>query len=274
MLGERGVDLLRIRVWPTKSSRPLAFILAMVCLGNRAISLLTPFEKKINGWILDSYVLAWLAILIVLFAVPPRTGVWGLVVASVALYRLQDLLFSMLDDTLDLTGRFEELIGTNKVIIALVNIMQIVLVFSIVIGVFTTPSDWRNATHLARFHCFVLSWSGLIPFGVSTNAVHFNAQLISIAESVVAVIVLLVALTRFLSLPNAALPGPANPTRGAPSVAGPYAGLPAPVAPPLSAPVVAGPTPGAPGTAGTGPSKKRSTRIDSSGEETSPQSQA
>lgn len=198
----RGKELFFKNVW--RKRPPLSFLLALVCLCSRAISLLTPFELRLKQWIVDCYVLFWLAVLIALATAAPRTGVWGLVVASVALYRLQDLLFSMLDDALDLTGRFQQLEMTSKVIIALVNIMQVVLVFTIVIGVFTSPADWTNVSDLARFKCFALSWGGLIPFGVSANAAKTDAQVISIVESAVAVILLLVSLTRFLSLPSAA----------------------------------------------------------------------
>lgn len=211
MVGQRGLLLFRNQVWP-KRSLPLSFLLAIVCLCSRAISILTPFEGRLRQYTVDSYVLFWLAVLIALATAAPRTGGWGMVVASVALYRVQDLLFSTLDDALALTGRFQGFTAPSKVIIALVNMMQIVLAFTIAIGVFTLSSDWSNApAHaLGRFNCFVLSWAGLIPFGVSSSAVSSDAQLISIVESAVAVIILLVALSRFLSLPSATPSEPAN----------------------------------------------------------------
>src|SRR5579863_5447993 len=94
---------------------------AILCLLSRAISALNLVKKEPSPEATQLYVAIWLVILIALTFFSPRSGLVGLLFLVISFYRLQDLLFSTLDDALAVTGRFRLAVGTTKVLIALVN---------------------------------------------------------------------------------------------------------------------------------------------------------
>jgi hypothetical protein len=193
---------------------------AILCLVSRAISLLNVFAKKPTPPVTQLYVGLWLVGLIICTILWPKSGAAGLILVAIAFYRLQDLLFSTLDDALSITGRFRLSGGTTKVLIALVNIVQIVLIFTITFSVLTTKGDWTHPpVPFGTRSSFILSWSSLTPFTVNTNANDSLTWVLTMVESAIAVVILLVTLSRFLSLPsssgdqdNAAPPEPATPS--------------------------------------------------------------
>jgi len=205
----RGRELFKA-VWRDRKTLPLSLAVAIVCLLSRAASLLTfvswvketAFKAPSDDEdpVIEVYVVAWLAVLIVLLFVFPKGGDPGLALVAVAMYRLQDLVLSTFDDALQLTKRFSNIDGASKVIFALVNLLQIVFIFAITFSVLTTSADWVSAPQpFGTFGCIVLSWTGLIPFGVSASAQGMRAQVLTMVESSVAVVILLIALSRFLS---------------------------------------------------------------------------
>lgn len=197
-------------VWQERRTLPLSLAVALLCLASRGVSLLTGVtwvKHRFGGgdgsdedWIIELYVLFWLVLLVVIVVALPKGGDLGLACVAVALYRLQDLVLSTFDDSLQLTRRFAGIDGASKVIFALVNLVQIVLIFAVTYAVLTVPSDWVGVHQaLGPFESVVLSWKGLIPFAVSESAQTTRAQVLTMVESAVAVVVLLIALTRFLS---------------------------------------------------------------------------
>jgi hypothetical protein len=192
---------------------------AILCLVSRAISLLNVFAKKPTPPVTQLYVRLWLVGLILCTILWPKSGAAGLILLAIAFYRLQDLLFSTLDDALGITGRFRLAGGTTKVLIALVNIVQIVLIFTIAFSVLTTKGDWGHLpVRFGTRYSFIISWSSLTPFTVNTNANDSLTWVLTMVESAIAVVILLVALGRFCSLlgssgsqDNAAPPEQATP---------------------------------------------------------------
>jgi hypothetical protein len=182
---------------------------AILCLLSRAISALNWFNKEPKPPDTQLYVGVWLVGLIFCTVFVPKSGIAGLVLLAFGFYRLQDLLFSTLDDALGITGRFGSADAatktgmTTKVLITLVNIVQIVLIFTIAFSVLTTKEDWAHPPlPFGTRSCFILSWSSLTPFTVNTNASDPLTWTLTIVESAIAVIMLLVALGRFLGLPS------------------------------------------------------------------------
>jgi hypothetical protein len=202
MCADQGIGLFT-RVVAENRRLPILFLLAIACLVSRAISILTIFTKRPTPPVTQWYVGLWFVALLICTVVVTKAGIPGLVLVAIAFYRLQDLLFSTLDDALAITGRFRSGVGTTKVLIILVNIVQIVLIFTIVFSVLTTKGDWAHPPMpFGTRSCFILSWSSLTPFTVNTNANDSLTWILTIAESAIAVIILLVALSRFLSLPS------------------------------------------------------------------------
>lgn len=188
-----------------KENKRLAIQLpvAILCLLSRAISLLNLVKKEPKPPATQLYVGLWLVGLIVYTVLFPKSGALGLVLLVIPFYRLQDMLFSTLDDALGITGRFRSAGGTTKVLITLVNIVQIVLIFTIAFSVLTTKEDWAHPPlPFGTRSCFILSWSSLTPFTVNTNANDSLTWTLTTVESAIAVVILLVALSRFLSLPS------------------------------------------------------------------------
>jgi hypothetical protein len=188
-----------------KENKRLAIQLpvAILCLLSRAISPLNWVEKEPSPEDTQLYVGIWVVVLIGLTSFVPKSGIAGLVLLAIGFYRLQDLLFSTLDDALGITGRFRLAGGMTKVLITLVNIVQIVLIFTIAFSVLTTKEDWAHPPlPFGTQSCFILSWSSLTPFTVNTNASDSLTWTLTMVESAIAVVILLVALSRFLSLPS------------------------------------------------------------------------
>ncbi len=178
--------------------QPLWILLEIVCLLSRMLSLLTYLARRPGQILIQVWVGLWLLALVFLALFGP-TGGW--IVLAVVFYRLQDLLFSTLDDTFSVTDRFDSFDGGTKVLIALINLAQIVLIFTIAIMVLTTSSDWSNAANpLTRGNAFVFSWSSLTPFAVSASVVDTVSRTLTVVESSIAVIIVLIALSRFMGV--------------------------------------------------------------------------
>jgi hypothetical protein len=157
-------------------------------------------DSSFYGW----YVLIWLAGLLAILRLTPRSGFLAVFFAWSALYRLQDLLFGTLGDAF----QFHEFkgSGTSKVVLAIVNIVQIVTIFAIAFLVFTPRTAFSPAAPPSRFGHFYLSWSTLPPLGSGFMAETFRSRVLVMSESAAGIVVTVVALSRFLSTESTTVP--------------------------------------------------------------------
>src|ERR1700684_4468239 len=86
-------------------------------------------RRQPNSNFYGYYALGWLIVLLVILRFAPTSGNWGLAFAWLALYRLQDLLFGTIADCFELQPFKGE--WPSKVVLALINIVQIVMIFAI-----------------------------------------------------------------------------------------------------------------------------------------------
>lgn len=181
--------------------------LSDVCTVSRGISVSRWFswDKSERG--IHYYVLVWLGGLVLILAVGPTTGWPGWIMVGVVFYRLQDLIFSTLDNALLLSERARtrsrSYDSRTPVVLALVNIVQIVLVFAIAYlvltaqhaGSFTQPPS-------GRFGYFFLSWVSLPPLGGGATPLSVIARALTIGEEGTGLLVIVIAVGRFLSAPS------------------------------------------------------------------------
>lgn len=151
------------------------------------------------------YVVAWLVALGLLLFIGPSSGPWALVAVGVAFYRLQDLVVSTLDDALGLTGRAEQFgrfSATTPILISLVNIVQVVLVFAIadLVLLGDLGRAFETAVNVSsRFDYLFLSWNSLPPLGSGYGPATAMARGLAITESATGMLIIVIAVTRFLS---------------------------------------------------------------------------
>ena len=142
--------------------------LSHVCRWSRLLSAATWFNLDQDERPIHYYVLFWLIALIPILSFAPTSGWPGLVLVGLAFYRLQDLIFSTLDNAFLLTTRSSpsKKYDLTLVILALVNIIQIVLIFAIAYLILTgcNPKLFYNPP-TSRFDEFYLSWVSLPPLG-------------------------------------------------------------------------------------------------------------
>lgn len=176
-----------------------------ICCWSRDISVATWFRFDITEKRIHNYVLFWLIVLISLLFVP--TSGWpGWILVGVALYRLQDLTFSTLDNALQLTKRSElsdNYDGLTSVVLALVNIIQIVLIFAIAYLVLTghNPRSFSNRP-TGRLGEFFLSWISLPPLGGDASPRSTMAEILTIIEEGTGLVIIVIAINRFLTYPK------------------------------------------------------------------------
>jgi hypothetical protein len=187
-----------------KSNGPALWLVYFIVWMSAKISI-AYWLSKITGRPRNSnfygyYVLGWLAALLVILSFAPTSGNWGLAFGSLALYRLQDLLFSTIDDALchPFAGSWP-----SKVVLVIINIVQVVTIFAIAFLVFTTSHAFSPSAPPSRFGHFYLSWSALPPLGSGFAAETMEARVLVIIESGVGILLTVIALSRFLSSPGA-----------------------------------------------------------------------
>jgi hypothetical protein len=179
-------------IWWTSEKFSLSYLAGRVFRSAR--------DSSFYGW----YVLIWLAGLLAILRLTPRSGFLAVFFAWSALYRLQDMLFGTLGDAFQF--RVFEGSGTSKVVLAIVNIVQIVTIFAIAFLVFTPRTAFSTAAPPSRFGHFYLSWSTLPPLGSGFMAETFRSRVLVMSESAAGVVVSVVALSRFLSTESTAAP--------------------------------------------------------------------
>jgi hypothetical protein len=162
------------------------------------------------------YVLGWFGALILALVFAPLSGIPGAIFAWAALYRLQDLLFGTIGDAFEfftVGGLWQ-----SKVLLAILNIGQIVTIFAIAFAAMTPISAFSPLAPSGRVGHFFLSWSTLPPLGSGFAAVTTRARVMVMVESGVGVILTVIAVSRFLSKTD---PTPTTSDRPTPTVPDP-----------------------------------------------------
>ncbi len=161
------------------------------------------------------YVLAWLVLLLGFLIWAPISGNWGLVVGWLALYRLQDMLLGTIGEAF--TSNPYEGSWASKVAVVIVNLVQVVTIFAIAFLVFTANNAFFPSVPPGRFDHFYLSWTSLPPLGSGITAETVRARILVIIESGAGVLLILIALSRFLGKPDTRgslkVPGKGPPNR-------------------------------------------------------------
>lgn len=134
------------------------------------------------------------------------SGAFGLICVAAAFYRLQDFLFASLDQALGLTGKrsFTGTAWQGPVLIALINLGQVVLVFAIAYQVLVTRSAFTPAPAGTRFGHLFLSWRSLPPLGSGYLPQTAGSRILAILESGTGILMLTITLARFLRGPSGA----------------------------------------------------------------------
>jgi hypothetical protein len=110
----------------------------------------------------------------------------------------------MLFGTIGDAFRFDTINGTgsSKVMLAVFNVFQIVVIFAIVFYVLLPDQAFMPRVPSGRFGHLFLSWSTLPPLGSGVFAKTTRARSLVMVESGAGILVTVVALGRFLSAPD------------------------------------------------------------------------
>lgn len=124
----------------------------------------------------------------------------------VVFYRLQDLIFSTLDNVLRLTERSREIpkyTWQTPLLLALVNSVQIVLIFAIAYLLLTgqNPAAFAHPPS-DPFSAFFLSWISLPPLGGGAAPLSTMARVLTITEEATGLLIIVIAIGRFLAAPD------------------------------------------------------------------------
>lgn len=179
--------------------------LMFVCFLSQKISIASIRHWYERETAIHCYVLSWLVVLIVILAVGPAAGWPRFVMLGIIFYRLQDLIFSTLDNALNLTARARRpsnFSWQTPVIVALVNIVQIVLIFAIAYLILTgqNPAAFALAP-TSRLGEFFLSWISLPPLGGGATPLSRMARVLTISEEATGLLIIVIAVSRFLAAP-------------------------------------------------------------------------
>lgn len=196
---------LSIELQPRKVEEQVGWNKALyrLCRWSRIVSVATWFDFDKNERRVHFYVLLWLVALILILFFVPTSGWLGWVLVGVAFYRLQDLIFSTLDNVFDLTKRSKRsdgYDGPTLVVLTLVNIIQIVLIFAIAYLVLTShnPKSFSNLPR-GRFSDFFLSWIVLPPLGGGASPQSTMAKILTMTEEGTGLLIIVIAIGRFLA---------------------------------------------------------------------------
>ena len=154
----------------------------------------------------EGYVLFWaVAVSLFLTFCPPGGGPIPAILLAVALFRLQELVFASLDSALLLTqNRIEEkhrFENVSLAIIFLVSVFQVAVIFALIYYVLTSPRAWSQPPHpWGHWSCAFLGWTNLTPFTIGVHPLSTRARALAVFESVTAVMLIGIALSRFLSV--------------------------------------------------------------------------
>jgi hypothetical protein len=186
----------------------LNFLAVLICFLSSRISVptLIGWDSKKQG-LLQAYVLGWVGVLVVLLYLAREPGQLALIlpewlILGLALYRLQDLLFSSVDDAMELTSTYRDYDDKGRILILLVNLVEIILIFAIAYLVLVGPQAITTAMppnhHITNIDYFVQSWNTLAPFGSAAPAAIGLAPQLGMAEAVVSLLIVVIALSAFV----------------------------------------------------------------------------
>jgi hypothetical protein len=201
-----------VEVLEVVQTGPIQWVVTGLCAVSRWVSLsfILPRPFRWSGHLeenviaLHVYVLAWFGGLLAILLCGPVNGGWSLVLVGVAFYRLQDFVMATLDQALALTGKRNWTGGSSQapVLIALVNIGQLVLIFAIayqiLIGDPAIGSSFTGPPLQGHFGHLVLSWRCVPPLGNGYVPTTMRARVLTMIESGSALLMITITLSRFL----------------------------------------------------------------------------
>jgi len=181
-------------------------VLLLMCWLSGWVSPASWFNWYYRERAIHYYVFFWLAALSLILAVGPAVGWPRFVMLGIVFYRLQELIFSTLDNALMLTGRAtrgltrRNLAWQTPLILALVDIIQIVLIFAVAYLILTgqNPGAFSNLP-TGRFGEFFLSWISLPPLGGGATPFSTIARVLTISEEATGLLIIVIAVGRFLA---------------------------------------------------------------------------
>jgi hypothetical protein len=142
-------------------------------------------------------VLGWLAALVLILRFAPASGTLAVALGWLALYRLQDLFFGTISDAFI----FQSAAGSwqSKVVMAIMNLAQVVIIFAIAFLVFTPGTAFHPSAPPSRFGHLYLSWNILPVLGSGFAAATVRARVLVMIESAVGFPLAAIALGRLVS---------------------------------------------------------------------------
>jgi hypothetical protein len=181
-------------------------VFTFLCWLSHKVSIASWHNLDAREGFIHAYVLVWLGVLSGLLALCPISGWLRFAVLGIAFYRLQDLLFSTLDNALRLTKRAQERPAYSwrtPLMLALVNIIQIVLIFAIAYLLLTgqNPAAFAHPPS-GPFSAFFLSWISLPPLGGGAAPLSAMARDLTITEEATGLLIIVIAIGRFLAAPG------------------------------------------------------------------------
>jgi hypothetical protein len=178
-------------------------VLWRMCWLSRAVSPASWFRWDGRERAIHYYVFFWLAALSLILTVGPTVGWPRFVMLGIVFYRLQDLIFSTLDNALMLTARGQQrrdFAWQTPLMLALVNIIQIVLIFAVAYLILTGQNHGAfSHPPTGRFGEFFLSWIGLPPLGGGATPLSTMARVLTISEEATGLLIIVIAIGRFLA---------------------------------------------------------------------------
>lgn len=207
---------------------PITNATRWLCQISSSISLPTvPVSWRLNrGDRVQWYVVVWLALLGAILVALPKVDALRLVLLALALYRLQDLLFAVVDDALGMTCRSDafqepkEPLGTKllraPIAILLTNVVQLIVVFAIAFEyvnltsggadvvrptchIGTSTAVCSYARDLGPFDYLALSWTSLFTLGNGDLIVGTGGQVFVMLEVASSLIVVGTGLATFIA---------------------------------------------------------------------------
>lgn len=204
---------------------PITAATRWLCQLSAAVSLAGLFPSWRLNWgdRVQWYVVFWLALLaILLFLIPPAGGTWALIIFGVAMYRLQDLVFAVMDDALGTTcrslsfreprERFDDSLARAPIAILLVNVVQVIIIFAIAFAYLNSQSGGRDipnigcqgqtaACHSASdwFSYLYVSWTTLFTLGSGDSIVGRGSEAFVMLEVVVSLVIVGTGLATFIA---------------------------------------------------------------------------
>jgi hypothetical protein len=177
-----------------------------VCWLSRMVSPATLLKCYDRESRIHNYVLAWLVTLVVILVFCPISGWLRIPIVVLVFYRLQDLIFSTIDNAFKLTKRGRQppkYMWQTPLLLALVNIIQIVLIFAIAYLQLTGQNSAAFAHPPSDpFNAFFLSWISLPPLGGGATPMSTMARVLTINEEATGLLIIVIAIGRFLAAPG------------------------------------------------------------------------